>query len=313
MPELDTSTLPRRERADAVITHLREIALASKVVLQDPERVFMSTRVYDLGEVQVVHLRRSGLAIEVDRERDDCPPMIAMMLGSNAPATREQFDHSVTQRPGVVDMVELTQPHKSFNHTSGINWCLKFPAEALGLPPEAIRRARPALISSPLQTVYASHLKTLTHVAPTLAGHPATEQLGAATVALSRAVVSSAADDGVQSRDALHEALVPRIQVFVREHLRDPDLSPETIAAAHHISVRLLYRVMADAGLQLEQWVIDQRLEGARRELVSAAGRHKGIAAIAHQWAFATPSHFTRRFRAKYGMTPREWRHTQQP
>ncbi|EGD41727.1 transcriptional regulator, AraC family [Nocardioidaceae bacterium Broad-1] len=311
MPELDTSTLPRHERADAVITHLREIALASKVILQDADRVFMSTRVYDLGEVQVVNLRRSGLSLEVTRERDDCPPMIAMMLGSNAPATHEQFDHAVEQRQGVVDMVELNQPHRSINYTSGINWCLKFPVEGLGLSSAAIRRARPALVSSPLQAVYASHLKTLTQAAPTLAGHPATEQLGDATMALSRAVISAAADEEAKARDALHEALVPRIQVFVREHLRDPDLSPETIAAAHHISVRLLYRVLADAGLRLEQWVIDQRLDGARRELVSATGRHKPIAVIAHRWAFATPSHFTRRFRAKYGMTPREWRHTQ--
>ncbi len=308
---LDTSTLPRRERADAVITHLREIALASKVVLQDPDRVFMSTRVYDLGEVQLVHLRRSGLFIEVARERDDIPPTIAMMLGSKARATREQFGHAVEQRAGVVDMVELNQPHKVWNHTSRNGWCLKVPAEALALPPGAIRRARPALVSGPLQAVYSSHLKTLTKLVPTLAGHPATEQLGAATVALTRAVVGSAADDGVQGRDALHEALLPRIQVFVREHLRDPELSPETIASAHHISVRLLYRVMADSGVQLEQWVIDQRLEGARRELVSAAGRQKDIAVIAHQWAFATPSHFTRRFRAKYGVTPREWRHNQ--
>jgi AraC-like DNA-binding protein len=311
MQALNTSTLPRRERADAVITHLREIAMASKVVLLDQDRVFMSTSVYELGDVQLVHLRRSGLFLEVVRERDDCPPTVAMMLGSQAPATREQFGHTLEQRPGVVDMMELNHPHTSLNHTSGINWCLKFPADALGLPPSMIRKARPALASSPLQKVYASHLTALTKTAPALAQQPAAEQLGAATIALSRAVVSTATDDGPYARDALHESLVPRIRLFVREHLRDRELSPESIASAHHISVRLLYRLMADAGLQLEQWVIDQRLEGARRDLVSAAGRHKSIAAIAHQWAFATPSHFTRRFRAKYGMTPREWRRVQ--
>lgn len=135
MQSLDTSTLPRRERADAVVTHLREIALASKVVLQDPDRVFMSTRVYDLGEVQLIHLRRSALFIEVTRERDDCPPMIAMMLGSKARATREQFGHTLEQRAGVVDMIELNHPHKTWNHTNRDGWCLKVPTELLALSP----------------------------------------------------------------------------------------------------------------------------------------------------------------------------------
>jgi AraC-like DNA-binding protein len=307
MQALDTSTLPRRERADAIITHLREIALASKVVLADPGRAFMSTRVHDLGGVQLVHLRRSGLFIEVARERDDCPPVVAMMLGSRSRASREQFGHTVEQVTGVVDMIELNQPHRTWGQSSRNGWCVKIPVDALVLPPATIRRARPALSTSPLQRVYASHLRTLTTLAHVLAPDPAAAELGVATVALSRAVISSAAGDGAHTREALHESLVPRIQVFVREHLHQPDLSPHMIAAAHHISVRLLYRLMAEAGLPLEQWIIDQRLEGARRDLASVVGRHQSIAVIAHQWAFASPSHFTRRFRAKYGVTPREW------
>ena len=188
MQALDTRTLPRRERADAVITHLREIALASKVVLHDPDRVFMSTRVFELGEVQLVHLRRSGLFIEVSRERDDCAPMVAMMLGSKAHATREQFGHAIEQRAGAVDMVELNQPHRTWNHTSRNGWCLKVPADALALPAMTIRRARPALGSSPLHRVYASHLKALTTMASNLVADSAADQLGVATIALSRAV-----------------------------------------------------------------------------------------------------------------------------
>jgi AraC-like DNA-binding protein len=308
---LDTSALPRRERADAVITHLREIALASKVVLHDPDRAFMATRTYTLGDMQLVHLRRSGLFIEVSRERDDCSPTIAMMLGSRSQATREQFGHTIEQQVGVVDMVELNQPHKTWSRTSRNGWCLKVPAHALALPSATIRRARPALGSSPLQQVYARHVTSLTESMPALARDQAAAQLGAATITMSRALISSAAGDDLHTREALHESLFPRIQLFVRDHLRDPDLSPETIAAAHHVSVRLLYRLMAHNGLHLEQWIIDQRLEGARGELASPAGRHKSIAAIAHQWAFATPSHFTRRFRAKYGVTPGEWQRAQ--
>jgi AraC-like DNA-binding protein len=39
------------------------------------------------------------------------------------------------------------------------------------------------------------------------------------------------------------------------------------------------------------------------------------VAAIARRWGFADPTHFSRVFRAAYGMSPREWRasHRRQP
>lgn len=311
MQGLDTRTLPRRERADAVITHLREIAFASKVVLHEPDRVFMATSIHTLGDVQLVHLRRSGLFIEVSRERDDCAPTVAMMLGSKSQATREQFGYTIDQRVGAVDMVELNQPHKTWSQTSRNGWCLKVSTDDLALPMETIRRARPALGTSPLQSMYARHLTLLTESMPILSQDLAVQQLGDATIAMSRALISSAAGDDLRTRESLHESLFQRIQMFVHDRLRDPDLSPESIAAAHHVSVRLLYRLMSTKGVQLEQWIIDQRLEGARRELASRTGRHKSIAAVAHQWAFATPSHFSRRFRDKYGVTPRDWQQAQ--
>lgn len=40
--------------------------------------------------------------------------------------------------------------------------------------------------------------------------------------------------------EARHELLPARIDVFVRDNLADPALTPGAIAARHHISVRLL-------------------------------------------------------------------------
>ena len=44
-----------------------------------------------------------------------------------------------------------------------------------------------------------------------------------------------------------------RIRAYVRVHLRDPDLGPDQIAAAHRISRRYLFRLCHEAGLSLEQ------------------------------------------------------------
>lgn len=63
----------------------------------------------------------------------------------------------------------------------------------------------------------------------------------------------------------------------------------------------------ASCGRRPEQWLIAERLERARAELVSPSGRKRTVAAVARGCGFADPSHFARRFRAAYGLSPREW------
>lgn len=106
--------------------------------------------------------------------------------------------------------------------------------------------------------------------------------------------------------------LVLQILGYVRRHLSDHDLTPERIAEAQHISVRHLYKVCEQNGISLEVWIIGQRLEAAKATLATGRGRQRTIATVAHAWGFANPSHFAKRFRASYGMTPTEWRTTSQ-
>jgi AraC-like DNA-binding protein len=128
-------------------------------------------------------------------------------------------------------------------------------------------------------------------------------------VELVRALVVSAAADDRLVRPVLADTLVTRVETFVGQHLRDPDLTPERIARAQSVSVRQLYKAYAEAGVSLEQWVIGQRLEAARAELVTAAGRRRPVAATSRLFGFRDPSHFSRRFRAAFGLSPRDWQH----
>jgi AraC-like DNA-binding protein len=97
------------------------------------------------------------------------------------------------------------------------------------------------------------------------------------------------------------------VRTYTSQHLDDPALTPEMLAAAHNVSLRRLYQAFADAGLSLEQWIIGQRLEAARAVLVSPSGLRRSIEATARSCGFQSASHFTRRFRQAYGVTPREW------
>ncbi|MFF1560867.1 helix-turn-helix domain-containing protein [Streptomyces sp. NPDC058279] len=119
---------------------------------------------------------------------------------------------------------------------------------------------------------------------------------------LLEAETTDEADDGSGTANEM----LSRIRVHIEEHLMDPDLSPESIARAHHISVRYLQKLFQNDGSTVSQWVRQRRLEFCRLEL-GRANRRVTMAAVAQRWGFSSPSHFSRTFRGAYGMSPSEW------
>ncbi|GAA3398068.1 helix-turn-helix domain-containing protein [Streptomyces roseoviridis] len=112
--------------------------------------------------------------------------------------------------------------------------------------------------------------------------------------------------DGADDASGAAHAMLSRVHGYIEEHLMDPDLSPESIARAHHISVRYLQKLFQNDGSTVSQWVRRRRLEFCRLEL-GRSDRRTTMAAVAHRWGFSSPSHFSRTFRGAYGMSPSEW------
>ncbi|MEU5593368.1 helix-turn-helix domain-containing protein [Streptomyces sp. NPDC020298] len=92
------------------------------------------------------------------------------------------------------------------------------------------------------------------------------------------------------------------------QRLADPGLSPEGIAAAHRISRRYLYKLLAEQGHTVSGWIREQRLARCRRDLADPALDHLPVGAIGGRWGFADPAHFSHAFKAAYGLSPREAR-----
>ncbi|MGW0767152.1 helix-turn-helix domain-containing protein [Streptomyces sp. NPDC002676] len=98
-----------------------------------------------------------------------------------------------------------------------------------------------------------------------------------------------------------------RVKEYILRHLADPALSPERIACAHHMSVRYLHKLFQSDGTTVSRWIHRERLERCRRELSRPSRTAPAVSAVAQRWGFVNPSHFSRVFRAAYGMSPREW------
>jgi len=104
--------------------------------------------------------------------------------------------------------------------------------------------------------------------------------------------------------------MLRRIHETLRERLYDPSLDPETVATAYGISKRYLHLLFADAGTSFSATLIALRLEKAKSLLDDPRFARTGIAEIAWRCGFVEPSHFARRFRARYGEAPAAYRKT---
>jgi AraC family transcriptional activator of tynA and feaB len=56
------------------------------------------------------------------------------------------------------------------------------------------------------------------------------------------------------------------------------------------------------------EYVMERRLDGAAADLRDPALAAKDIGTIAFDWGFSDSSHFTRRFKQRFGCRPRDWR-----
>jgi AraC-like DNA-binding protein len=115
--------------------------------------------------------------------------------------------------------------------------------------------------------------------------------------------------DETLSPDTQHAALFAQVQAFIDQHLADPGLSPQVIAAAHHISPRLLYRLFSAHGVTVAGLIRDLRMERIRRDLADPALLHRKIYMIAASWGFdGGPAHFSRAFKDAHGLSPSDYR-----
>lgn len=67
--------------------------------------------------------------------------------------------------------------------------------------------------------------------------------------------------------------------------------------------------IKATYNLSFRDWITDLRLEYAKRQLLRHPGQN--ISEIAEAADFISPSHFTRIFKAREGISPSNWRKTQ--
>ena len=94
---------------------------------------------------------------------------------------------------------------------------------------------------------------------------------------------------------------------LIDESIQAEHLRPEWLASETGMSVRSLYRLFAEKGLVVAQYIKNRRLDLCARALQSAHDDEK-LAGIGYSWGFSDHSHFSTAFKQRFGVSPREYR-----
>jgi len=103
-------------------------------------------------------------------------------------------------------------------------------------------------------------------------------------------------------------AQIAYIKRFIDSSLTDPDLTPARIAASLKMSTRHLHRLFEAESVTVGAWIRERRLEKCHAELADPRFAQFSITQIAFRWGFNDAAHFSRVFRARYGISPRDHR-----
>jgi AraC-like DNA-binding protein len=98
----------------------------------------------------------------------------------------------------------------------------------------------------------------------------------------------------------------------IEDRLRDPRLSPASVAEGLRISPRYLRTVFAGTGEKVSAYIIRRRLEECAKQIRNPAWAGHTLTEIAFAWGFNSAAHFTRTFHEQFGMAPREYRRVAQ-
>jgi AraC-like DNA-binding protein len=131
------------------------------------------------------------------------------------------------------------------------------------------------------------------------------DHLDGAGAALIRALLESRL--GEQVGPSRRELRIEEARVYICDHLCDPSLSVQRVADAMGVSKRYVHSLFAGSQ-SVHSLIWESRLQRCARDLARPEMLATSILKIALSYGFSCSAHFSRLFKAHYGVSPREYR-----
>jgi len=156
---------------------------------------------------------------------------------------------------------------------------------------------------APLTMMAVSHLKTLYSMLGLFSVKESLQLIEPTLLLLASALNGSSEQ---LENDSVVVSLLASAKVLIEKNLHK-QLSIDKLCGALGCSRSTLYRLFESLG-GVRAYVQERRLRRSAAELLSLAHGKRRICDIAWAWGFASEAHYSRAFRLRFGMTPREAR-----
>jgi AraC-like DNA-binding protein len=215
-----------------------------------------------------------------------------------------QDGHETTLAPGDFSLYDTDRPYTLMLGETHRMLVLVFPRDMLGLPQARLAAVTATRIRGGTAALIAPFLGQLAGMLDDVDSRAAV-RLADNVLDLLGTTLAERLDHAPEDLDATHRAQMLQITAFIEEHLSEADLCPAQIAAAHHVSLRQLHKLFHASGITVAGWIRARRLEHCARDLRDAT---RPVSSIGARWGYPDPAHFSRLFKAAYGVSPRDYR-----
>jgi AraC-like DNA-binding protein len=265
-----------------------------------------------MGELRVVHVRASAMSATRTRRHVDGSPeddyLLALHLSGSAHAAQDR--RRVSLRPGDLALFDSARPYVIEFRGAGAfeHLIYRIPRAALDARCPGLARATAIGVglASAEGRLAVPYLHALARTSASIRPASAERLSGTALDLLATALGATA---GLEPEPgAADRGRATQLRRHALARLGDPELSPVDVARAGFVSVRQLHRLFAQQGTTFGSFVREERLRRCRGDLADPRLDRSSIAEIAHRSGYRSAAHFTRAFRARYGMAPRDYR-----
>lgn len=279
-----------------------------QLAFRDSQHFNGTLQAWDLGPVALSRLDCSALRYQ--RLRQHCQaedPQILVTVPLRSEVEFSQLGRQTRCSPGQFILERSDEPYEFSHGADNSMWVIKVP--------EAVLKSRIGNTSrycalhfdttSGVGQLFSDYLQLITRHCGTQQSSAALSLMGLQLVDLLGTTLKEAPSVLQSSLSVVRSAHLARIEAHVRQRLTDPDLSPESLAAQHGISLRYLHALFKDTGQSVAQWIRELRLQAAYEQL-QAAAPGASIAQIAYGCGFNDQAQFCHAFKRRYEHPPGE-------
>ena len=304
--EASTSQVPPDQRLAFWESHNASTLIGLTCTTHDPGGLVARERNWDLGDVRITDISGNQHVIERPRHmlRTHPKDSVFACILLKGEAFFFQQGECVTLNAGDVIAYSTDMPYL-YGFTGEMRQLIvEADFSLLATAGVEVRPRSVIKLDNQLRTgrLLATALRTTAHDFVKCPDSGSAPEVAARARSLLQALVTPE-----DSRQALTDTACWRLlhaEMFIAERLADPTLDATMVARAIGISVRHLNRLFTSHGCTVNQWIWSQRLDRAREQLMCPTQRRVGIGDIAFRLGFATQAHFSRVFKARFGVNP---------